>query len=83
MNTFSSADLKELKKDIRDDCRRTYATLEYLNGTDIKVIKMQLGHKTEAQTWEYIVDVAEFAQRQDKLKGIGLNLTEFETILVV
>ena len=44
---------------------------------------MQLGHKTEAQTWEYIVDVAEFAQRQDKLKEIGLNLTDFETILAV
>ena len=44
---------------------------------------MQLGHRSEAQTWDYIVDVAEFAAWREKLKGIGLDLNELEPMSTV
>ena len=56
------------------DCRRTYATLEYLNGANIKRISKQLGHSKVSQTYEYIIDIAEFEERQSLLPGIGLDL---------
>lgn len=54
------------------DCRRTYASLEYLNGTDILTLKEQLGHKNTSQTWDYIKDVVEPEERKEKIKGMGL-----------
>ena len=54
------------------DCRRTYASLEYLNGTPINAIKEQLGHETVAQTWDYIKNVVESSERRSQLKGYGL-----------
>ena len=51
-----------------------YATLEYLNGADIKRISKQLGHSKVSQTYEYIIDIAEFEERQSLLPGIGLDL---------
>ena len=32
------------------DCRRTYASIQYLHGVDIKTIQAQLGHSTPQQT---------------------------------
>lgn len=55
------------------DCRRTYATLEYLNGTDIKSLKTQLGHSTLSQTEEYIKDIIETAERKNRLMGLGIT----------
>ena len=34
------------------DCRRTYASIQYLHGVDIKTIQAQLGHSRAEQTWE-------------------------------
>ena len=34
------------------DCRRTYASIQYIHGVDIKTIQAQLGHSTPQQTWE-------------------------------
>ena len=56
------------------DCRRTYASLEYLNGTDVFVLMRQLGHANVSQTWDYIKDVAEASERRSQLKGSGLLL---------
>lgn len=56
------------------DCRRTYATLEYLNGTDIQTISRQLGHSNIGQTHDYIVDVVDAAERKSRLHGGGLVL---------
>lgn len=52
------------------DCRRTYASLEYLAGTDIYKIQQQMGHSTVAQTWDYIRDVADAEERKEQIKGI-------------
>lgn len=54
------------------DCRRTYASLEYLSGTDIRTIKQQMGHTSESQTWEYIKDVVDAEERKNRLKGGSL-----------
>lgn len=54
------------------DCRRTYASLEYLNGTDVFILMRQLGHANVSQTWDYIKDVAEASERRSQLKGAGL-----------
>ena len=54
------------------DCRRTYASLEYLNGTDLNVIKEQLGHSSVGQTWDYIKNVVEPSKRRQQLKGGNL-----------
>lgn len=51
------------------DCRRTYASLEYLSGTDIRTIKQQMGHTSEAQTWEYIKDVVDAEEHKTRLRG--------------
>ena len=50
----------------------TYASLEYLNGTDVFVLMRQLGHANVSQTWDYIKDVAEASERRSQLKGAGL-----------
>ena len=54
------------------DCRRTYASLEYLNGTDVFVLMRQLGHANLSQTWDCIKDVAEASEHRSQLKGAGL-----------
>lgn len=54
------------------DCRRTYASLEYLNGTDIYTLKNQLGHTKITQTEEYIKDIIEASERKNRLKGTGI-----------
>ena len=54
------------------DCRRTYASLEYLNGTDIYTLKNQLGHSKITQTEEYIKDIIEASERKNRLKGTGI-----------
>lgn len=53
------------------DCRRTYASLEYLNGTDIRTIQKQMGHTTTAQTWDYVKDIVDI-NRVEQIKGCGL-----------
>ena len=58
------------------DCRRTYASLEYLNGTDIFDVKRQLGHETIKQTEDYIKAVIDGATRQARLKGCNLKIAE-------
>lgn len=53
------------------DCRRTYASLEYLNGTDIRTIQKQMGHTSTGQTWDYIKDIVD-VDRATQIKGCGL-----------
>ena len=64
------------------DCRRTYASLEYLNGTKIDIIQGQLGHSSVSQTWDYIRDVVDATERKKQLKGIGVNLQKPRKIAV-
>lgn len=59
------------------DCRRTYASLEYLNGTDIYTLMKQLGHSSIKQTEEYIKDVMDATERKSRIKGCGL-IMEFD-----
>lgn len=54
------------------DCRRTYASLEFLNGTDIYTLKNQLGHSKITQTEEYIKDILDASERRNRLKGTGI-----------
>ncbi len=49
------------------DCRRTYASIQYLHGNDIKTIQSQLGHAKATQTWEYIKNVIDNETRSEKL----------------
>lgn len=60
------------------DCRRTYATLEYLNGTDIYDISHQLGHSKISQTEEYIKGIVDSQERKSRLKGTGILLNAVE-----
>ena len=57
------------KRDIRSchDCRRTYASIQYIHGVDIKTIQAQLVHATPQQTWEYIKDVIDAETRLQTL----------------
>ena len=57
------------------DCRRTYASLEYLNGTDIFTLSKQMGHSCAEQTWDYIQDIVEVSEKRERLKGCGLSLS--------
>lgn len=52
------------------------ASLEYLNRTDLNVIKEQLGHSSVTQTWEYINNVVEASERRQQLKGGNLLLED-------
>ncbi len=58
------------------DCRRTYASLEYLSGTPINVIKEQMGHSNVGQTWDYIRNVVDASERRNQLKGAQLLFEE-------
>ncbi len=56
------------------DCRRTYASIQYLHGVDIKTIQAQLGHSNPQQTWDYIKDVVDMETRLQTLsKGCILG----------
>jgi integrase len=64
------------KHEIRSchDCRRTYASIQYLHGVDIKTIQKQLGHRTPQQTWDYIKDIVDTETRLNSLsKGCILG----------
>ena len=50
------------------DCRRTYASIQYLHGVDIKTIQAQLGHSNAQQTWDYIRDIVDTNTRANKLE---------------
>ena len=54
------------------DCRRTYASLEFLSGTDILTLKEQLGHSDTTQTWDYIKNIVEASERRNRLKGMNI-----------
>lgn len=56
-------------KDIRSlhDCRRTYASIQYLKGVDITIIQKQLGHTTVTQTWDYIKDIIDNRTRVEAI----------------
>ncbi len=68
----------DAEREIRSahDCRRTYASLEYLSGTPINVIKEQLGHSNVGQTWDYIKNVVDASERRSQLKGGRLIFEE-------
>ena len=61
---------KELRS--THDGRRTYATLQYLDGVDLKVIQRQLGHRTVKQTEDYIQDVLDTSRRAKELEQKGI-----------
>lgn len=50
------------------DCRRTYASLEYMNGTRVDVLMSQLGHANVGQTWDYIKDIVDNSTRLEKIE---------------
>ena len=50
------------------DCRRTYASIQYLHGIDIKTLQKQLGHAKTTQTWDYIKDIIDTETRAEKLE---------------
>ncbi|MCR4750209.1 MAG: site-specific integrase [Lachnospiraceae bacterium] len=50
------------------DCRRTYASIQYLHGIDIKTIQAQLGHANPQQTWDYIRDIVDNNTRASLLE---------------
>lgn len=58
----------ELPERSPHDCRRTYASIQYLHGVNIKIIQAQLGHSTVQQTWNYIKNVADEKTRRDILE---------------
>lgn len=64
------------------DCRRTYASLEFFNGTDIYVIQQQMGHSDVNQTWDYIRDVTDLEQRKTRLRGIGVDIDDVDDDVV-
>lgn len=56
------------------DCRRTYASIQYLHDVDIKTIQKQLGHSKVEMTWEYIKDIVDSNTRAEKIeKGCILS----------
>ena len=50
------------------DCRRTYASIQYMHGVDIMTIQAQLGHRNVQQTWDYIKDIVEAENRLQKIE---------------
>ena len=51
------------------DCRRTYASIQYLHKVDIKTIQAQLGHSNPKQTWDYIRDIVDTNTRANMLEN--------------
>lgn len=66
----------DVTKEIRSlhDGRRTYATLQYLAGVNLKSIQRQLGHSTIKQTEEYIFDVIDVKHRANDLEKGNLDI---------
>lgn len=64
--------LKFSNKNIRSahDCRRTYASIQYIKLGDksVPILQKQLGHKTTTQTWDYIKDIVEQGDRIEILQ---------------
>jgi len=56
------------------DGRRTYATLQYLSGVNLKSIQRQLGHSTMQQTEKYIFDVIDVKHRANDLEKGNLDI---------
>lgn len=56
------------------DCRRTYASIQYIHNVDIKTIQSQLGHSSPLMTWDYIKNVVDINTRERRLEmGCFLN----------
>ncbi len=77
---IQSKKLRFTNKAIRSphDCRRTYASLQYIHGVDIMTIQAQLDHKNVQQTWDYIKDIVEANDRLNRLEcgnlqGLAVN----------
>lgn len=56
------------------DCRRTYASLLYLSGVNIKIIQSQLGHSSASQTWDYIKDVVDVDDRKSAINAVSMPM---------
>lgn len=67
----------DITKELRSlhDGRRTYASIQYLNGVDITLIQRQLGHKKASQTWDYIKDIIDAETRANRLDKGCLLIT--------
>lgn len=63
-------------KEVRSlhDGRRTYASIQYLHGISIDVIRRQLGHKTISQTEAYIKEIIDQKAKADELEKGCLTL---------
>lgn len=63
-------------KEIRSlhDGRRTYASIQYLHGVSIDVIRRQLGHRTISQTEEYIKEIIDQSSKANELEKGCLTL---------
>lgn len=63
-------------KEVRSlhDGRRTYASIQYLHGVSIDVIRRQLGHRTISQTEEYIKEIIDQKAKSDELEKGCLTL---------
>lgn len=69
LNFDSTKELRSLH-----DGRRTYATLQYLAGVNLKSIQRQLGHSSVRQTEEYIFDVIDVKHRANDLEKGTLEI---------
>lgn len=63
-------------KEVRSlhDGRRTYASIQYLHGVSIDVIRRQLGHRTISQTEEYIKEIIDQTSKANELEKGCLTL---------
>ncbi|MBR3605964.1 MAG: site-specific integrase [Lachnospiraceae bacterium] len=66
----------DCSKELRSlhDGRRTYATLQYLSGVNLKSIQRQLGHSSVRQTEEYIFDTVDLKYRGNDLEKGNLEI---------
>ena len=69
LNFDSTKELRSLH-----DGRRTYATLQYFAGVNIRAIQRQLGHSNPSQTWDYIKDIVDVQKRGEMLEIGNINL---------
>ena len=61
-----------LKNAIYGYIRSSYVFLEYINGTYIYTLKIQLSHSYIFQMEEYIKNIIEVQDKKTKLKGVNL-----------
>lgn len=57
------------------DCRRTYATLQFLADVNIKHIQRQLGHSSIKQTEDYINEIIDVRKRAVELEKGAMDLS--------